>query len=236
MLALRIALFALVCFVAVAGPYYFRYVQFIPRQYRGATNSRQWSELYMLSGGNGFGDPVVSAGGSHFPNEGPDKVVDYNLGTKFCSEGDIYSAFEFDYKSSVAIDGYRFCTANDFPDRDPVTWTITGSLDRSVWVLLHEQNDQNSVPQARQACITIDLSAPTALPTPIPTASPTFTPLTYPQGSNFVVLRKITTGGDEQINFREIELYQGTTKLSYSSFEITMVFYILQNYFLFSIS
>ena len=83
--------------------------------------------------------PVGSAG------ESADKLFDNATSTKWCANNNTPSVGSpATYRvvvmrlaaSSPEITAYNLCTANDVPDRDPVTWTLEGSLDGSAWVTL----------------------------------------------------------------------------------------------------
>src|SRR5690606_16870412 len=48
----------------------------------------------------------------------------------------------FEFPAPVTVDGYRFATANDFEDRDPISWLIHGSDDGVSWDLLDVRTNQ----------------------------------------------------------------------------------------------
>ncbi|WP_367871468.1 hypothetical protein [Luteolibacter sp. Populi] len=93
--------------------------------------------------GSGVGVlPVTITSGDQNPteNEGPTKVGDGNLGTKWFKgtpfgEG---QALTFDFGSAVTIDAYNWGSANDSVgySRNPVSWNFAGSADGTTWDLL----------------------------------------------------------------------------------------------------
>lgn len=110
-----------------------------------------------------FGIFNTTAGGSsssatsiqqYHSSESPENVFDRNVNTKYYNYGlsslpnsstGINSGFYFTVKrgSSLLI-AVQFCTANDHPDRDPLTMTIEGTnhistllTDGSSWTLIY---------------------------------------------------------------------------------------------------
>ena len=78
-------------------------------------------------------------GGSNPGGETPDLAVDGSLTTKWLdfNQGPLI----FDFGSAATVDGYRWATANDATERDPVRWTLEGSDDETNWVLVDERVD-----------------------------------------------------------------------------------------------
>ena len=90
-------------------------------------------------------------------NEGPASVLDYNLGTKYNSYGNVNVSITSPVAGvgtgfyvtmavgSCIVTGIQFATANDAPERDPITMTLEGSnvvntsfLSRgSSWTLIY---------------------------------------------------------------------------------------------------
>lgn len=75
-------------------------------------------------------------------NEGADKLFDNNTGTKLCLTGNKPSPNDPNTWRTVVmrlpddtptITGYNLCTANDHPDRNPITWTLECSMDGIAW-------------------------------------------------------------------------------------------------------
>jgi hypothetical protein len=52
---------------------------------------------------------------------------------------------------ATPVDAFGITTANDVPSRDPVQWTLRGSLDGKNWTLLHVQDTDYDIPQSRRA-------------------------------------------------------------------------------------
>lgn len=82
---------------------------------------------------------VSNEDGINPSNEGPGKLVDGNVNTKWL---DLYIAFGtslkgstllFDFSGEYNINGYNWYTANDFAGRDPTDWTVEVSNDGSTW-------------------------------------------------------------------------------------------------------
>ena len=69
-------------------------------------------------------------------------IKDNNTATKWNTSfsGTPISAF-FDMGSVTTFTGYRWATANDVSGRDPVSWTVSGSLDNITYVLLDTQTN-----------------------------------------------------------------------------------------------
>ncbi len=83
-------------------------------------------------------------GSAGFNNEGPENVCDGNTNTKFC--GNVMPCYVIVEASlPVKLTGYSLFTANDnqtYPDRNPRSWTIEGSLDGENWTqFVNETNN-----------------------------------------------------------------------------------------------
>lgn len=113
------------------------------------------------------GTSASNPGGSNPGGEGPPNLVDADAATKvldfnFSSSSTSLtgsSVFMVTMPASREFDGYRFRTANDAPERDPVSWTLEGSEDGSTWKRLAQQTNV-AVPTARGAWTTTFASAP----------------------------------------------------------------------------
>lgn len=86
---------------------------------------------------------ITNPGGSNIPSatEGCNKLMDYNLGTKWVDGsiiGNLYSDVIFDYGVSQKrrYYGYTWATANDNTGRDPAEWVLLGSNDDSTYYVL----------------------------------------------------------------------------------------------------
>lgn len=83
---------------------------------------------------------VTNPGGNNPVGETPPNLVDNNLTTKvldlnFISNGNVTN-FIFTFSSPQSFSGYRWATANDFQDRDPASWSVSGSTNGTTWVVL----------------------------------------------------------------------------------------------------
>lgn len=119
------------------GTVSYQYFRFTPIKMRGAgtETGTQLAEFELLEGGVAVvPDVALNPGGNPLAGEGPEMVIDGDLNTKWLDPNK--SALEFEFDTAVSIDGYRFSTANDFPDRDPVQWILEGSLDGFDWELI----------------------------------------------------------------------------------------------------
>ena len=124
-----------------AGEAEYRYYRFTPTQLRVSNDCCvQLAEIEFLIDGAKVGIPSAwNPGGSNPGGETPDLAVDGSLTTKWLdfNQGPLI----FDFGSAATIDGYRWATANDATERDPVRWTLEGSDDETNWVLVDERVD-----------------------------------------------------------------------------------------------
>lgn len=81
---------------------------------------------------------VTSDSNNYGSTEGPSNLVDNNRNTKWCQAGFNSSSYiiielnnSIDLKNII---GYRWYTANDATDRDPISWIIYMSVDGNDWV------------------------------------------------------------------------------------------------------
>lgn len=130
----------------------YQYFRFTPIKLRtdATTASVQISEFDFLLSGTPIsraGVIVTNPGGNTPTAESPDKLIDGNTGTKWLDFNK--SQVVFNFGSTATIDGYRFTTANDANDRDPLRWIFEGSSDGSTWTLLDHQTSDFATPTAR---------------------------------------------------------------------------------------
>jgi hypothetical protein len=78
---------------------------------------------------------VTNPGGNTPAAEGVGNLIDGNYLNKWLNFNKLNPVI-FDFGSPVTIDSYRWTTANDFPDRDPVAWLLEGSDDETNWVTI----------------------------------------------------------------------------------------------------
>jgi hypothetical protein len=120
-----------------AGTY--QYFKFAPSALRdpAVANSVQLSEFAILSGTTRIaGMTITATNNSSAVGEEPDKAGDNNTATKWNSLNKTASALVYTFASPIIADGYRWATANDSTDRDPVSWTVQGSTDGVTWTTL----------------------------------------------------------------------------------------------------
>lgn len=124
----------------VGGSATYSFVRFTPVKLRDgvAANSVQLSEFRLKNGVTNI--PIVAAfnevGGNSPANEGPDKLFDNNVATKWLdfSKGAVILDLG---GTPVTFDSYGFTTANDGEVRDPVRWILEGSDDSAgPWNLI----------------------------------------------------------------------------------------------------
>lgn len=114
----------------------------------------QMSELRLMQGGSDVtwpgGTTATNPGGNQSSGEGPQYALDGTTNTKwldynFAGADNHTGSSELiiNMGSALTFDGYRWATANDYPSRDPVTWSIYGSNDGSNWTLLDSRSDES---------------------------------------------------------------------------------------------
>ncbi|MFV0418329.1 MAG: discoidin domain-containing protein [Dysgonomonas sp.] len=69
------------------------------------------------------------------------KAVDNNKSTNFVTSQSKYYILWKGAKTT-AINYYTITSATDAPEKDPKTWTLSGSNDNKVWTLLDTQTNQ----------------------------------------------------------------------------------------------
>lgn len=164
--ALLLASFAC-CLAASAAEVSYQYYRFTPLKLRtdNTSNSIQVAEFNFLHLGAPVdltGVIVTNPGGRTPAAETADKLIDGLATTKWL---DFHkSSVVFDFGSAVAIDGYRFTTANDAIERDPVRWVLEGSTDGSTWTLVDHMNADFATPTTR-GTVTTDIAL---LESPVP--------------------------------------------------------------------
>ena len=142
------------CSAALAAEASFQHYRFTPVKLRNDTtaNSIQMAGFEFLH----LGLPVSYAGASASNPGGntPAAEVAGNLidGSNASKWLDFFRGpVVFSFPSAVTIDGYRFTTANDAIERDPVRWLIEGSPDGSSWTVLDYRDVDFATPTDRAA-------------------------------------------------------------------------------------
>lgn len=69
------------------------------------------------------------------------KLVDNNLDTKYVTFHQNVN-INWNGNSSVTVKSYSLTSAADTPEADPKSWTLSGSMDNQIWVVLDYQEDQ----------------------------------------------------------------------------------------------
>ena len=137
------------CGADITLPGGYRYYRFTAASlYTGST--MQFSELQYFQNNTWVQASAVDYTGEDFGDEygeGPDNANDNDTETKFCTD-DPYQSLIYDFGTAVNLDEYNWCTGNDLtPDRNPLRWTIEGSLDNSTWTVVDDRSgsdDQNT--------------------------------------------------------------------------------------------
>ena len=140
--------------VGLAGTVFHRYFRFTPTKLRNdaAANSVQIAEFQMLmDGGRIAGATATNPGGKNITDgEGPLQAVDNNLESKWLDFNK--GRLVLDFGQTKSVNGYRFATANDGEERDPVSWKVECSNNGTVWTLLDQHADFD-VPVDRKSYI-----------------------------------------------------------------------------------
>jgi hypothetical protein len=95
-----------------------------------------WNNSAIASNPNGY-----TGGG-----EGPENLLDNNVNTKWCDQNFLSnnqtSYIYIDNAEPVKFDSYYYTTANDSPERDPITWNLYVSKDNSNWNLIDSRSNE----------------------------------------------------------------------------------------------
>ena len=147
--------------VAVAGSATYQYFRYTPTKLRNgaSANSVQLSELQLYNGGTRINGATASNPGGNNPgNEGPERAVDGLRSTKWLDFNQ--NPLVLNYGSPITIDNYRWATANDATERDPIRWTLEGSANGTTWTLIDDRSnaDQSVTTNRRAYLANIDLN------------------------------------------------------------------------------
>lgn len=128
----------------------FQFYRWMPTKLRGTNaNSIQMAEFQFMLGGSPVswtGASVTNPGGSNPAGEVPAYVIDGNTGSKWLDFNK--GGLQFTFPEPTTVDGYRIATANDSPERDPVSWKLSGSNDGATWTYIDVIKD-NPTPVTR---------------------------------------------------------------------------------------
>lgn len=133
---------------ASAGPVTARHIRWVITERRGPEDAIQATELILMNGGvdidgsatatvtNPGGDnPVEEEPQSAFDTVDITKWLDFAFADDF-SDLQGRSELRIEFPGPITFDEYRWLTGNDFPDRDPVSWTLEVSADGEVWTVV----------------------------------------------------------------------------------------------------
>jgi hypothetical protein len=128
--------------------YQYRYLYLNITQRRADAYKMQIGELELFKYGTNVNIPhpyilqsISTPGSSSDGGQGPDKLIDGTSTTKYLGGNwpvGVYgsSNITIDLGRMLEFNQYRFLTADDDPTRDPVSWTLWGSVDNVAYVLL----------------------------------------------------------------------------------------------------
>jgi len=122
----------------------FKYYRFVPLKLRDATTAKsvQIGEIYFSTGGvvMDMADAVATnPQGNNPPDEDPEKAIGGLTDRKWLDRNK--GALVVEFPHGVHIDQFSFATANDHPERDPVSWRVDGSQDAATWTTLQTESD-----------------------------------------------------------------------------------------------
>jgi hypothetical protein len=146
--------------------YTYKYVRFTMLLSRGGWtgNGFQLSEFQLLLNGS----PVSYTGASILPvvggAEGTANLIDGNVGTKAFNFGPFFTVVA---ATTFSFDSYRWATANDVPDRDPVRWILDASQDNTNWVVLDDKSTVSQTITTNRFTFTETYSLPLGSSTPL---------------------------------------------------------------------
>lgn len=163
---------ALVITAASAAEKTFQYYRFAPTRIFSGNPNMQLAEFTFSRAGtvlninnrDGSGTDVVTVAinsGGQDPNggEGPGKVGDGDLNTKWFTGNPLTAPLDFAFSAPVTIDSYNWASANDSVEytRSPVSWKFYGSANGVDWELLDSRSNFPIVNQnyAYQAGFTV---------------------------------------------------------------------------------
>lgn len=134
----------------------YRYFRFEPTRIFSGNTEMQLAEFTFSLGGNllnlnnnnGSGVdvvPVAINSGGQDPNggEGPGKVGDGDLNSKWYTGNPLTAPLIFAFDAPVTIDSYNWASANDSVEysRSPISWRLYGSADNVTWDLIDSRSN-----------------------------------------------------------------------------------------------
>jgi len=94
------------------------------------------------------GVTATNPGGENPPEETAEKAIDGHDATIWHDLNKCPLVLTF--PAPTEADAFRFITASNFPERDPVAWTMEGSRDGNFWTVLHRQERSFDTPRERR--------------------------------------------------------------------------------------
>lgn len=116
----------------------FRYVRWVINAVRTPGNGTQAMEFCLQNNGSdisGMTSATVTATSATTGGQEPQKLVDGDINTKWYTGDDPVITVTFDLGSSKVFNGYRWTTADDMQERDPISWQVYVSNDNSNYTL-----------------------------------------------------------------------------------------------------
>ncbi len=143
----------------------YRYIKWEITQKKGEENCSgaacvQASEFVLLFNGTSVhwpnGTTVINPSGHTSPSETPSNIIDglvstkwldwnFSLGDPHAVKGDSVLVIDTGSGNHVTFDAYKWSTANDQPQKDPVSWSVYASNDGSNWMLLDSRVDESII-------------------------------------------------------------------------------------------
>lgn len=144
----------------------FRYVSFVFFKMAGSTRI-QLSEINLYKTAKTAVKTTFVSGTGRDGKEGAAMAADGRLFTKWCVDEsrEMPYTIVLDAGEQLAVSEYGFVTGDDthtYPDRNPVTWRISGSNDKQAWTPLDEQRLNRRMRDENEQEFRFKVPAPTA--------------------------------------------------------------------------
>jgi len=129
-----------------------KYVRFLQTKLRGEAKLIQLSafDFYDIKDQKLKVKSVSNPEGINPDGNVPENVINGDTSNKWAdmSKG----ALVFEFNKGVNVASYKFATANDCSERDPVRWSLEGSTDKKSWTLLDDRTKIDyETPEERNA-------------------------------------------------------------------------------------
>ena len=113
-----------------------------------ASNKLVTKKILALAGEKVYNTGYTATDGKGTGNEGYDKLVDGDLGTKWCADGGPWF-IEFHTANPIKVDGYMLRTGGDTdenPGRNPKSWVLKGKLNKGAdWSTIDSKTDNTEM-------------------------------------------------------------------------------------------